>query len=291
MWYSVRLILHRDALAVVAGVVHVSTGCGEGERKVAKIPIALELYSVRHDLEKDADATLKAVAEMGYEGVEFAGPPKHDADALRAMLDECGLKCCGWHTPFDMMQDDKLEDTIALNKTVGNPYLIIPGIPENLRKTRADWQKLAGFFNELAKKLADHGMATGYHNHHVEFTELDGEKPWDTFFGNTNKEVIMQLDMGNALSGGGDCVAILERYPGRAVTVHLKPYTIEPGKEDRAAGFRPIIGEDDIPWDKVFELCETTGDTEWYIVEYESDAYPPLEAVKRCLDALRGMGK
>jgi len=258
---------------------------------MARVPLGLELYSVRHDLEQDLEGTIKAVAEMGYEGVEFAGPPKHSGEELRKVLDENGLVCCGWHTPFDMVQDDALADTIELNKTVGNRFVIIPGIPEPLRDTRAKWQDMAKFFNDLAKKLADHGMLTGYHNHHVEFTELEGETPWDTFFGNTDQEVVMQLDTGNALSGGGDCVDILKRYPGRATTVHLKPYTVEPGKEDRSAGFRPIIGEDDIPWHEVFDLCEATGGTEWYIVEYESDAYPPLEAVKRCLDALKAMGK
>lgn len=258
---------------------------------MARIPIALELYSVRGELQRDTQGTLKAVADMGYEGIEFAGPPQHGAEELQSMLEEYGLVCCGWHTPFELVQDNKLDDTIAINKTVGNRNIIVPWIPEELRSSRADWLKMAKFFNELSQKLADYDMVTGYHNHNVEFTAMDGELPWDTFFGNTDKEVIMQLDTGNALSGGGDCVAILERYPGRPVTVHLKPYSIQAHKEDSGAGFRPLIGEDDVPWVDVFRLCETVGGTEWYIVEYESDAFPPLEAVKRCLDNLRAMGK
>lgn len=258
---------------------------------MATLPIALELYSVRRELDEDPLGTLKAVADMGYQGVEFAGPPKHGGDELRRMLDDAGLPCCGWHTPFDMLQDDRLATTVALNKAVGNPHLISPGIPAELRQSRADWLKVADFFNELAKKLADHGMDTGYHNHFVEFEPLDGEQPWDTLFGNTGAGVIMQLDTGNALGGGADVVAILERYPGRATTVHLKPYSVEAGKDDPGLGYRPLIGDDDIPWDDVFRLCETSGGTEWYIVEYESDAFPPLEAVDRCLKKLRAMGK
>ena len=106
-----------------------------------------------------------------------------------------------------------------------NPYIIVPGIPGELRQSRADWLKLADTFNGIADKLEPHGMVTGYHNHHAEFSPMDGEIQWDTFFGNTNEGVVMQLDMGNALSGGADLVGILERYPGRAGTVHLKPYT------------------------------------------------------------------
>jgi sugar phosphate isomerase/epimerase len=103
----------------------------------------------------------------------------------------------------------------------------------------------------------------------------------------------MQYDNGNSLSGGADIdtAGIIRKYPGRAVTVHLKPYTPSLAKDDLHAGFRPLIGEDEIPWDEFFQACETVGGTEWYIVEYESDAYPPLEAVDRCLQALRAMGK
>jgi len=258
---------------------------------MARVPIGLELYSVRHDLDKDVYGVLKAVAKMGYEGVEFAGPPKHSARVLRAILDEVGLVCCGWHTPFALVQDDKLAETVAFNKIVGNRYIIIPGLPGNVTGSRANWRKVADFFNRLTDKLAPHDMVTGYHNHHTEFTPLEGEKPWDTFFGNTDKKVIMQLDTGNAYYGNGDCVEILKTYPGRAGTVHLKPYSKSAGKADPRHGFRPIIGEDELAWGEIFRLCETTGDTYWYIVEYESDAFPPLEAVERCLKALKAMGK
>jgi sugar phosphate isomerase/epimerase len=251
-----------------------------------KIPIGLQLFSVRHDLDKDLQGTLQAVAEMGYEGVEFFGFPSHPAGELRALLDECKLACCGWHTPFELVQDDKIEETIAFNKELGNRYIIVPGIPDEFRRSRNDWLKLADFFNGLSKKLSSYGMVTGYHNHHVEFAPLDGEQPWDTFFGNTDKQVVMQLDLGNAVLGGADVVSILEKYPGRAITIHLKPYSFEAGKDDPHLGFRPLIGEDDVPWPDIFRLCESGG-TEWYIVEYESDAFPPLEAVEKCLAGLK----
>lgn len=251
-----------------------------------RIPIGLQLFSVRHDLDRDLRGTLQAVAKMGYEGVEFFGFPKHSAEKLRALLDEFNLACCGWHTPFELVQDDNLEETITFNRELGNKYIIVPGIPEEVRRSRGDWLKLAEFFNGLHKKLSPHGMLTGYHNHHVEFTPLDGEQPWDTFFQNTDEKIIMQLDLGNAMLGGADVVSILEKYPGRATTIHLKPYSLEAGKDDPHLGYRPLIGEDDVPWASVLELCELGG-TEWYIVEYESDAFPPLIAVEKCLEALR----
>lgn len=253
------------------------------------IPIALQTYSVRHEMERDPAATLKAVAGMGYVAVEFFGEPKPPAGNLRRMLDDAGLTCCGWHTPFSLVQDDKLEQTLAFNRILDNKRIIVPWIPEERRRTREEWIDVARFFNRLAGRLAGEGMATGYHNHHFEFEPLEGELPWYTFFDHTDAGVIMQLDTGNAMAGGGAPVEILERYPGRAGTVHLKPYNASTA--DRDEGFRPLIGEDSVPWETVFELCETRGSTEWYIVEYESDAYPALEAVDLCLKKLREMGK
>jgi sugar phosphate isomerase/epimerase len=258
---------------------------------MARIPIALELYSVREDLQRDMPGTLKAVAEMGYDGVEFAGFAGHPAQEVRAILDEVGLVACSSHTGVDQVQGDRLADTIAYNRTIGNSSLIIPGLPGDWTGTRANWLRTAGFFNDLAGKLAAEGMFTGYHNHHTEFAPLEGEAPWHTLFGNTVQGVVTQLDAGNALAGGADLMPLLTPYPGRAISVHLKPYSVAAGKSDMEAGFRPLIGDDDVPWAALFEWCETVGATEWYIVEYESDLFPPLEAVERCLKALKTMGK
>lgn len=258
---------------------------------MANLPVGLQLFSVRHALAQDTRGTIQAVANMGYEGVEFFGAPQQSAEELSAILDEAGIVCCGWHVPYALLQDDTLAETIAFHKMLGNDKLIIPGLPKEITQSRADWLKVAAFVNQLADKLAGHGMVTGYHNHWTEFTPLDGENPWDTFFGNTKDSVVMQLDTGNGASGGADVVAILQKYHGRARTVHLKPYSYSAGAESRDAGFRPILGEDELPWTEIFGLCETVGGTEWYIVEYESDAHPPLEAVERCLQALRALGK
>ena len=79
-----------------------------------------------------------------------------------------------------------------------------------MTKTRADWIATAGRFNDIAAKLAPESMVTGYHNHSSEFRVLDGETGWDAFFSHTNKEVVMQLDTGNGMSGGADPFAILK---------------------------------------------------------------------------------
>jgi sugar phosphate isomerase/epimerase len=247
------------------------------------IPIGLQLYSVREDAAKDLPGVLKAVAKMGYDGVEFAGYYGYNAENLRKMLDDNGLKCCGTHTGLNTILGDELQRTIDFNKTLGNPYLIVPGLPGERTASRAAWLETAQMFNEASLRAEEQSMLVGYHNHHIEFQPLDGELPWDTFFGNTRCQVVMQLDTGNALHGHADPVPFLQRYPGRALTVHLKEYS--------ATNDKALLGEGEVRWNEVFALCEGVGGTQWYIVEQESYAFPPMQCVDKCLQKLKAMLK
>ena len=250
---------------------------------MGSIPIALQLYSIREACARDLEGSIEAVARMGYEGVEFAGYHGRSAEQLKSLCDAHGLQVVGTHIGLDTLLGDVLEETVAFNQTLDNRYLIVPGLAAERRDSRAAWLASAALFDEIAERLAPHDMQTGYHNHHVEFQSMDGELPWDTFFGHTRPEVVMQLDTGNMYHGGAEPVAFLEKYPGRAQLVHLKEYS---SSNDQA-----LIGEGEVEWMRVFEVCERSGATEWYIVEQESYAYAPLECVERCLQNLRGMGK
>ena len=254
-----------------------TTGQTTGRGRVRLI--GLQLYSVREECKRDMPGTIEAVAKMGYKGVEFAGYYDYTAEQLRKMLDDNGLKCCGTHTAMPTLLGDELEKTIEFDKTLGNKYLIAPGLPGKYRESHQAWLDTAKLFNEIAEKVKPHGMLTGYHNHSVEFQAMDGELPWDTFYGNTNKEVVMQLDVGNAIGGGVDPLPYLYKYPDRAITVHIKEHS----KTDPNA----FVGEGDVNWKAFFALCRAVGSTEWYIVEYERPGTPPLEAVEKCLNNLR----
>ena len=249
-----------------------------------RISIALQLYSVRMECEKNLYGTLEEIAKMGYEGVEFAGYYNRTAEELREMLDDLGLKVAGSHIEIGDLIGEKLEKTIEFNRILGNKYLIVPGLPEEMRKSKDSWIKAAQLINGISEKLKPKGMRTGYHNHTVEFALIDGERPWDIFFKEAKPEVIMQLDTGNAMRGGlsaDDVINIIRKYPGRAVTVHLKEFS---SKNEKA-----LIGEGEMKWEEFFRACETVGGTEWYIIEQETYAYPPLECVRRCLENLKRM--
>jgi sugar phosphate isomerase/epimerase len=248
----------------------------------AKIPIGLQLYSVRNECGKDLPGVLKAVAAMGYKGVEFAGYYGRDAAALRKLLDENGLACCGTHTGWNTIQDDALKATVEFNRTLGNKYLVVPGLPKGRLETVEACKETAKILTAQAAKVKDAGMYVGYHAHGGDFKKFaDGQTPWEVIFGNAGPGVIMQLDTGNCLGGGGDPIAILKKFPGRSLTIHLK----EHGGPAAAA-----VGDGEVKWSEVFALCESTGKTEWYIVEHESGS-APMESVKACIDNLRKMGK
>jgi len=246
-----------------------------------KIPVALQMYSLRNECAKDLPGMLEAVAKIGFAGVEFAGYHGRSAADLKKLLDANGLKCCGTHTGLNTIMGDALKATVEFNQTIGNPRLIVPSLPHERVASAQACKDTAKLLTETAAKVKDQGMFVGYHAHGGDFKKFDGETVWDLIFSNSGSAVIMQLDTSNCLGGGGDPVAILKKYPGRAKTVHLKEFG---GPKDA------VIGQGVVKWDEVFAICESTGGTEWYIVEHESGP-APLESVKGCFEALKKMGK
>lgn len=168
-----------------------------------KIPIALQLYSVRKDCAADLPGTLAAVAKMGYQGVEFAGYYNYKAQDLRKLLDDNGLKCCGTHAGLDTMKGDGIQKQMEFNQILGNPNLIIPGMSD-YRKSVEAVKAAAEMLNGMAERAKKANMRVGYHAHGGDFEKLGDKTPWELLFAQTLPEVIMQLDIGNCLGGEGD---------------------------------------------------------------------------------------
>ena len=249
---------------------------------MGNIPIGLQLYSIRADTATDPAGSLASVAAMGYDGVEFAGFFDWSAPDLRRALDDLRLKACGAHIGIQTLLPDVFEVSVEFHRVIGNQFLIVPGLPAEYTGSVANYHKTADLFNDLAAKLEPHGMYLGYHCHAGDFQPVDGEIPWEILADNTTERVVLQMDTGNCLAGGGDPVAYLGKYPGRARTVHLKA--------DFAHQENALLGEDQTDYPAIFAVCEKTAGAEWYIVEQEAYPVPPLESVKICLDNLRKMG-
>jgi sugar phosphate isomerase/epimerase len=279
-------ISRRNMLALAAG----GTALGAlGGRLLAaetnatkRIPIGLQLYSVRKDCAQDLAGTLKAIGQMGYQGVEFAGYYGQSAEALSKLLKSNGMVCCGTHTALGTLTGNELPKTVEFNKILGNRFLIVPSLPAANLASRQAVIDTAKLLTEIGAKVKSEGMRVGYHAHGGDYRKIEGQTCWDLLFSHAGPDVVMQLDVGNCLDGGGDPVAILKAFPGRTATIHLKEHGGKRGA---------VVGEGTVPWNEIFTLCETTGKTEWYIVEQESYATTPLESVKLCLASLKRMGK
>lgn len=249
------------------------------------ISMGLQLYSVRQALKQDYLGTLEKVKKMGYEGVEFCGPFLYKPQELRDMLARVGLKIAGWHTGYADVQGERFDEVLAYHKAIGNESITVPAIPKEVTASLDGWKQVAKTLGEAAKKAADHGIFLGYHNHAVEFAPVDGQLPWDVIFAGAPKELCMQLDTGNAMSGGADVEMVLKTYPGRSHSIHIKPYQY--GLEE---GFATMIGQDSQPYAFIKSYCQ--GDiTRWYIVEYECyDLYDPMTGSEKCAEELKKLG-
>jgi len=250
----------------------------------AKIPLGVQLWSVRHQCEKELPTVLQAVAEMGYQAVELAHSYYgHDAPAWRKLLDDNGLKSCGMHLGLPALQGDAFDKTVEMQKIIGSPFLIVASLPKRNLATVQAITETGKVFNDIAAQLKPLGMKIGYHCHGGDFAQVEGRTAWEWFGESTAADVLLQLDIGNCLGGGGDPIAMLNKFPGRSVTVHIKDHGGKPGA---------VFGEGTVNWQEVFRICETTGGTQQYIIEEEGRQGPEaLESVRRALQNFRKMGK
>jgi sugar phosphate isomerase/epimerase len=242
-----------------------------------KLPVALQLYSVRDFCGKDFDAALAQVAKMGFAGVEFAGYYNY-ADKpkdLRQKLDDLNLKVAATHIGTGSFRGDSLQKAIEFHQAIGCKFLIVPGDGDFTHSEKS--KALAELFNKTAETLKPLGMACGYHNHTGEFKK-DGDKTfWDLFAERTTKDVILQQDCGWTAAAGLDPVAMMKRYPGRMRSTHFKPTVV--GNDATKKG---IIGQDSVDWAAVLAGCIEFGGTEWITLEQE--AYPDGKNSMECTE-------
>lgn len=273
-------------------------GCGDQEtveeaaaastdQAAASVPVGVQLYCFRHLLEEDFEGTLAQVSTLGYDGVEFAGYYDYSAADLRQLLDGHGLAVAGAHVGIEALLGDALQPSIEFHGELGNTRLIVPAISEERHATVDALMRTAEDLTGIQEALRPHGMSTGYHCHAYSFNKLmDGKTVWDTLADNTPEDLILQLDTGNAANGGADIAQVIRNHPGRIKSMHLKPFTA--GAE---APFAPFIGDDGLPWAEILDLSESEGGIEYYVVEYEEESHPPLDALRENRQRVREFGR
>jgi len=270
----------RDFLAVSATLPFALRSMAAG----TPIPVGLELYSVREALKKDPEGTVRAVAQMGYQCVEFYAPYFEWTDAqakqMRKLMDDLGIRCYSTHNNEDYLSAPKLDHARDLNLILGTKYMVQAWSDP---KTSLDAYKvLADNLNAAADKLAPAGLKVGYHNHDAEWKVIDGKRPMDVLAANTKASVMLQLDVGTCLAAGADPVAWILANPGRIRSIHCKDWSADPN-----VGYKTLFGEGKADWKGIFHAAENGGGVEFYLVEQEGSRYSELETARRCLEAFR----
>jgi sugar phosphate isomerase/epimerase len=270
-------VSRRSFLAFFAAVPLLGAPAGKKH-----IPVGLELYSVRDELKKDLIGTVRSVAKLGYECVEFYAPYYEwtidYAKEVRKELDTLGVHCYSTHNSTQSFTADGINKAIELNQALGTRYVVLahPGDVKDID----GWKRVAEMLNKANATLVSHGLHAGYHNHELEWKPMEGQKPMELLAANTDKSIMLQLDVGTCLATGNDPVAWVAKNPGRIRSMHCKDWSPE-------KGYRVLFGEGVASWKKLFAAAESKGGIEYYLIEQEGGDYSEMETVERCLAAYR----
>lgn len=243
-----------------------------------KMGIGVQLYTLRNETAADFAGTLRKVAELGYEGVEFAGYGDLSADEMKALLEETGLKAIGAHVSLDAMRND-LQGQIDYLKTIGAGYMVCPWVSEEARNLE-DWKKNIAFWKEAAEEVTKQGLVFGYHNHDFEFHEsIDGQFVFDAIYASAPESIKVEMDVCWVKFAGQDPIAYINKYAGSLPLLHLKDFA-----RDESGGMITLeLGQGEVNLGEVVKAASDAG-VEWLIVEQDNCQNPPIESIANSLN-------
>ena len=258
-----------------------------GSRAAAStIPMGIELYSVRNALKQDPEGTVRAVAQLGYQGVEFFSPyfdwSEEQARQMRKLLDELGIRCFSTHNDASYVAKDKVSRARDMNLILGSKYVVVASAKPAAGPD--GWNAVADLLNSAAAELEPAGLKTGYHNHELEFTAVAGRRPIETLAQKTKPSVMLQLDVGTCVKAGSDPVAWIRSNPGRIHSIHCKDWSPDPGK-----GYTVLFGEGVAKWKDIFAVAESVGGVEYYLMEQEGSRMSEIDTARECLKSYRAL--
>jgi sugar phosphate isomerase/epimerase len=246
------------------------------------VPVGLEIYTLRAEEEKDRLSTLKAVADMGYDGVEFYAPyftwTNAYARQVRAHMDSLGIRCFSTHTARANFSAADLPRAAELNRILGSRHVVMAH-SVSVDGGLDGWKRLAEELTRAHETLKPLGLNAGFHNWPTEFKPEGSFRPIDVLLANTPKDMGFQIDTGGVFPNGVDLVAFLKANPGRVRSYHLKDWA--PGQKGL------LIGEGTAPWKAIFDTAEAVGGVEYYLIEQEGSRFTPMETAKMSLDNYR----
>jgi sugar phosphate isomerase/epimerase len=239
--------------------------------------LGLALYTLRDDCARDPEGTLRAVAEMGYEGVELYDLFGLDPRALRALLDDLGLEVCGRHAGLEAIENG-LDALAAELRELGSDRLVLAWIPPPVSSVDAD--RVVARIEAAAERVKAAGLRLGFHNHDAELRALeDGRTVLDRLLELDDALLFLEIDLGWAWFAGVEPERLVARVAPRAPLVHVK---------DLAAGPRPRfvpVGDGDVGYARLLPAIRDLG-IEWFLVEQDDTDGSAVEAVRRSFAAV-----
>lgn len=276
---------------------------------MSKLKVGIQLYSVREEMEKDMDATLKAVKEMGYDYVEFAGYFGHSAEEVHSLLNKYGLECISVHQSYDVFLEDEKKNIDYL-KTIGAKYCAVPWMGVEKHKGNDAYAQTLKDFEKVGKALKENGIQLLYHNHDFEFNKFEDKFLLDWLYEDVSEDILKtEIDTCWVHYAGYNPSEYVRKYSGRAPLVHLKDFVCKnlaggpvyalidaDGNEDKKASkedsgfeFRPLGGG----IQNFAEILKAAEDAGAEYVIYEQDGHPtasPLEDAKISREYLKSLG-
>jgi sugar phosphate isomerase/epimerase len=227
---------------------------------------------------------VRAVAQMGYQGVEFYAPyfewSEIQTKQMRKLLDDLGIRCFSTHNDSAYLSAEKIGRARDMNLILGSKYVVMAS--SDPKPGLDGWKAVADALNLAADQLEPSGLKAGYHNHKREFVLVENHRPIEILAKNTKPSIMLQLDVGTCLEAGSDPVAWIRANPGRIRSLHLKEWSPEPAK-----GYTVLFGEGAAEWKNIFEAAESAGGVEYYLIEQEGSRFSELETARRCLQSFR----
>ncbi|MEP7325241.1 MAG: sugar phosphate isomerase/epimerase [Gemmatimonadota bacterium] len=243
--------------------------------------IGVQLYTLRHEMERDFEATLRRVAEVGFQEVEFAGYFGHTPKQVHDLLAELKLNSPSAHMPYESLETN-WQEILDQAREIGHQYALIAWTPEEERKTLDDWKRIADKFNRAGEAARRAGLKFGYHNHNFEFTPIDGKVPFDVLLAETDPALVkIEMDLYWITLAGGDPLVYFRQQPGRFPLVHVKD--MKKGPPPRMVD----VGAGDINFKAIFARHEQAG-IQHYFVEHDEPA-DPWASIAASYRYLRGL--
>jgi sugar phosphate isomerase/epimerase len=263
----------------------------------------IQLYSVRAAMKADPLGTLKQLSDMGYRHVEHANYANRkfygwSVSEFKKILNGFGMSMPSGHTVLDAKHWDATKKdftnewkyTVEDAAAMGQSFVISPWLEESKRKSMNDLQAFMEIFNRSGEFCKKFGMKFGYHNHDFEFSEkVEGKVLYDIILAETDPNLVMQqLDIGNMLNGGAKALEVMQQYPGRFESMHVKD-------EIKATeGHEPfestILGKGVVPIKAIIDLGRASG-TKHFIIEQESyQGKTPMECAEEDIKIMKKWG-